>query len=136
MESQLLSATQLAAELGVDRSTVHRRIDRGELVPAGYVDNRPLFRREDAEALARGEQTLPNEQAEEEACDGFHEVAPTVGTLWRFKSSKKTYKITDVLTAPSGRGTFVTLRALDTGANTTLSVDELRDRCVFLGRLS
>lgn len=59
MENNLLSVTQLAAELGVDRSTVHRRIDRGDLTPVAYIGNRPVFRLEDVAALTRGEQTPP-----------------------------------------------------------------------------
>lgn len=59
MESTLLSVPQLAARLGVDRSTIHRRIERGALTPAGYVGKRALFRLEDVAALARGERTLP-----------------------------------------------------------------------------
>lgn len=123
MSTSLLSVTQLAEELGVDRSTIHRRIDRGELTPAGYVGNRALFRREDVEALGRGEQTISQAAPE----------TPEVGTLWRFKTSKKTYRVT--ATFPHEDDRFVALRALDTQANTSLSLDELRARCVFVGRL-
>lgn len=127
METHLLSVPQLAAALGVDRTTIHRRIERGALEPAGYVGNRAVFRREDVEALVRGEQTLPKEPAAEEL--------PEVGTLWRFQSSMTRYKVTEVRKAPNGTTTFVSLRTLDTGANTTLDLDDFRARCVFLGRL-
>lgn len=58
-DEKLIGATALAAELGVAPSTVHRRIERGELVPAATIGNRPVFRLEDVDALARGERTLP-----------------------------------------------------------------------------
>jgi len=59
MSNDLVSATRLASMLQVDRSTVHRRIARGELVPATVVDGRPLFLAKDAEAYARGERPIP-----------------------------------------------------------------------------
>lgn len=120
MESTLLSVPQLAAELGVDRTTIHRRIERGDLAPAGYVGNRALFRREDIEALARGEQTIPTEDPP---------PLPELGTLWRFKSSKNPYQVISV-------DNLIQLEALDTKAHTSLSRDEFARRCVFVGRLS
>lgn len=126
MNTALIGVPELAAALGVDQSTIHRRVASGRLVPYERVGRSPLFRREDIPALARGEQTLPKEEAEE---------VPEVGTIWRFKSSMIRYKVTDVRQTPNGTATLVSLRTLDTGANTTLDLDDFRARCVFLGRL-
>lgn len=57
--TELISATKLAEVLGVDRSTIHRRILRGELKPALVAGNRPFFTAEDVERLKRAEQQLP-----------------------------------------------------------------------------
>lgn len=121
MTDQLLGAPELAAALGVHRSTIHRRIERGELEPAGTVAGRPVFRREDAEALVRGERTLP---PQEPAAPEL----PAVGTLWRFKSSKNPYQVISV-------ENLIQLEALDTKAHTSLSLNEFARRCVFVGRL-
>lgn len=53
---QLLGVTQLAAELGLDRSTVHRQIAAGTITPTALVGRRALFTRDDVERLKRGEQ--------------------------------------------------------------------------------
>lgn len=60
MESkQLMGVPELAAALGVERSTVHRRIVAERLTPVAYVGRRPLFTAEDVDRLKRGEQQLP-----------------------------------------------------------------------------
>lgn len=59
MQSEFVGVTELAAVLGVERSTIHRRIVRRELVPAVYAGRQPLFTRDDVERLKRGEQQLP-----------------------------------------------------------------------------
>lgn len=59
MVTYLVGVPELAAELGVDQSTIHRRITRGDLVPAAWLGRRPLFARDDVERLKRGEQQLP-----------------------------------------------------------------------------
>lgn len=56
MSDILVSAPQLAAALGVDRSTIHRRVARGDLTPFTVVGNRPFFLARDIEAMKRGEQ--------------------------------------------------------------------------------
>lgn len=58
MQSEFVGVTELAAELGVNRTTIHRRVFRGELVPAGYAGKQPLFTRDDVERLKRGEKQL------------------------------------------------------------------------------
>lgn len=63
METTLITATELAAALGVDRSTIHRRIERGAITPTVRVGNRPLFTADDVERLKRGEQQLPASEA-------------------------------------------------------------------------
>ena len=59
--NQLLTATELAAALGVNRSTIHRQITGGRLTPAGYAGRSPLFLPEDLERLKRGEQHFPQD---------------------------------------------------------------------------
>jgi len=59
MVTHLVGVPELAAALGVDQSTIHRRIARRELVPAAYLGKRPLFSADDVERLMRGEQQLP-----------------------------------------------------------------------------
>ena len=56
--TDFLGTKDLAVRLGVDVSTVYRRIQRGELIPAAYVGKQALFTPEDADALARGEVQL------------------------------------------------------------------------------
>lgn len=61
--TDLVSATELAEALGVDRSTIHRRIARGELQPAAKVAGRPVFLAADVENLKRGERHLIERKA-------------------------------------------------------------------------
>lgn len=61
MTDELLGVTALAVELGVDRSTIHRRIAAEKLTPTAFVGRQPLFTRSDVERLKRGEQQLPQE---------------------------------------------------------------------------
>lgn len=60
-QGDLLSAPQVARALGVARSTITRRVRRGELQPAAYVGNRALFLAGDVDAIKRGEQTITKE---------------------------------------------------------------------------
>ena len=55
----LVGVPELAGLLGVDQSTIHRRISRHELEPSLYLGRRPLWTRDDVERLERGEQLLP-----------------------------------------------------------------------------
>ena len=50
----LIGVPELAAALGVDQSTVHRRIERGAITPTVTVGKRPLFSVEDAQAIMLG----------------------------------------------------------------------------------
>ena len=50
----LIGVPELAAALGVDQSTVHRRIERGAITPTVTVGKRPLFSVEDALAIMLG----------------------------------------------------------------------------------
>ena len=59
MTTTLLTASELAEALQVDRSTIHRRVARGELTPTAFAGRQPLFALDDAERLKRGEQQLP-----------------------------------------------------------------------------
>ena len=63
METTLVTATELADALGVDRSTVHRRIERGAIKPTHYAGDQPLFTREAAQAILHGP-VKPAEPAE------------------------------------------------------------------------
>ena len=63
METQLITATELSNALGVDRSTVHRRIERGAINPTHYAGGQPLFTREAAQAILHGP-VKPSEPAE------------------------------------------------------------------------
>lgn len=83
----LIGVPELAVELGVDQSTVHRRIERGELTPFTTVNKRPFFHAEDVAALVRGERTLPPTARPE---------PPAVGSQWRSKSTSKIYTVTQV----------------------------------------
>lgn len=67
MSTPLIGVPELAEALGVDQSTVHRRVASGKLVPFERVGKQPLFRRQDVAALVRGEQTLPKEAPTTEA---------------------------------------------------------------------
>lgn len=58
MQPDIINASAAAKLLGVDRSTIHRRIKRGELVPWLVVGRQPLFQRSDIQAYARGERPL------------------------------------------------------------------------------
>ena len=62
-ETQLLGIPEVAAELGVDQSTINRRITAGKLSPSAYVSKRAVFTADDVERLRRGEQQLPREEA-------------------------------------------------------------------------
>lgn len=57
--SNLIGIPQLAAELGVNQSTIFRRIKRGKLVPVGYIGKQAVFYASDVERIRRGEQPLP-----------------------------------------------------------------------------
>lgn len=59
MKDQLLNASAAARALGVHRSTVIRRVARGELMPIAYSGGSPLFTVEDVEAHRRGERPIP-----------------------------------------------------------------------------
>lgn len=63
VETTLVTATELADALGVDRSTVHRRIGRGAIKPTHYAGGQPLFTREAAQAILHGPEE-PSEPAE------------------------------------------------------------------------
>lgn len=63
MSQDLLSAPQVARALGVDRSTITRRVQRGALQPAAYVGNRPLFLASDIDAIKRGEQHIKTKES-------------------------------------------------------------------------
>ena len=63
MASELINVQALAEALGVDRSTVHRRIARGALKPTHYAGDQPLFTREAAQAILHGP-VKPSEPAE------------------------------------------------------------------------
>ena len=62
-ETQLIGIPEVAAALGVDQSTINRRIHAGKLTPTVRVGRRPLFTLDDVERLRRGEQQLPREEA-------------------------------------------------------------------------
>lgn len=63
MTETLLTVAMLAKELGVDRSTVHRRIVGDKMHPAAYAGRHALFTLDDLARLRRGEQQLPREEA-------------------------------------------------------------------------
>ncbi len=63
MATELINVPALAEALGVDRSTVHRRIERGALKPTHYAGDQPLFTREAAQAILHGP-VKPSEPAE------------------------------------------------------------------------
>lgn len=62
MTENLFTVSMLAKELGVDRSTVHRRIVDGRVHPIAYAGRHALFTLGDVERLRRGEQQLPAER--------------------------------------------------------------------------
>lgn len=62
MATTLLTASALADALDVDRSTIHRRVARGDLTPAAYAGRQPLFALDDLARLKRGEQQLPTKE--------------------------------------------------------------------------
>lgn len=62
MQDLLYGVPELAVKLGVDQSTVHRRLARGEIIPSLVVGKRALFTPTDAEAIRRREQQLPAER--------------------------------------------------------------------------
>lgn len=56
--SQLIGAAEAALILGVERSTMNRRLQRGDIVPLTKIDGPRgsyIFDRADIEALARGD---------------------------------------------------------------------------------
>lgn len=59
----LVTARELADALGVHRSTVHRRIERGAIKPTHYAGGQSLFTREAAQAILYGP-VKPAEPAE------------------------------------------------------------------------
>ncbi len=64
MHSRFVGVPELAAELGVDQSTINRRITAGKLSPTAYVGKRAVFTVDDVERLRRGEQQLPREETQ------------------------------------------------------------------------
>lgn len=63
METELIGVPQLADVLGVDQSTIHRRIYRGDLTPYITVGNRALFLAADVDAIKRGEQHIKTKES-------------------------------------------------------------------------
>ena len=63
MATELINVPALADALGVDRSTVHRRIERGAIKPTHYAGGQPLFTREAAQAILHGP-VKPSESTE------------------------------------------------------------------------
>ena len=62
--SSLIGIPELAAELGVDQSTINRRITAGKLSPSAYVGKRAVFTADDVERLRRGEHQLLREEVQ------------------------------------------------------------------------
>lgn len=58
MHELLLGVPAVAAALGIAPSTIHRRIARGEMLPAAYAGKHALFTASDVDQLARGERPL------------------------------------------------------------------------------